>query len=254
MAELSFDQLGKGDETVVLCHGFLGSRTIWQPITKSLSKQYQLIIPDLPGHGSTPAMANSHSMEFMAEKILEILKQQKITKAHFVGHSMGGYIGLAYLDLYAERCSSLTLVNSSCYADTPEKKANRLRSVDLVARNRETYIRSLIRGLFPGYYADGNAEVVETAIQIGLHTTVEGVQGALKGMMNRLDRSELFFSSQKINLVSGTEDPVFEWEVLSPLHDHLPDNQQWSYKGGHMSMMEDAQGLENALLSFLNPA
>ena len=248
---LDHSLLGRGDRTVLLCHGFLGSREIWNAVIPDLEGQYKLLLPDLPGHGRSSAISNVHSMALMADKLAELMDAREIDMVDFVGHSMGGYVGLAFLEKYPERTRSLCLVNSTCKADDEERKVNRLRAIVLAKRSRDAYVRATIRGLFPNGFQNGDGPLIEEAIRIGLQTPIEGIAAALAGMRERQDRCALLSAEVPVFFVAGKSDPVLPWEQLKPIHAMLPEERQWIYQGGHMSMFEDAQGLSRNLLRFL---
>lgn len=239
--------------TLLFCHGYLGHRGIWESIRPAFAQSHRLLLADLPGHGQSPVYSACHTMEFMAEKLVELMNEKQIQQLDFVGHSMGGYVGLALLDNHPERLRSLTLVNSSCKADGEERKQNRLRSIDLAKKSRASYIRATLRSLFPGGFENGHADAVEKAIEIGKNTSLEGVSAALRGMRERPDRCHLLQASVPVYFVAGKNDPVLLWEELLPIHQSLPTHRQWINEGGHMSMLEDPEGLIKALLGFLAP-
>lgn len=249
---LSHRILGKGNRVLLFCHGYLGSQLIWDEVYPEFEKDFRILLLDLPGHGESDNYDELHSMEFMAEKILEVLVELKIDKVDFIGHSMGGYVGLAFAELFPERLSSLTLVNSTGKSDNQERKRNRLRSVELANRNFETYVRATIRSLFPGGFENGQSRKIERAIHIAMKTTAEGLRAALLGMKVRADRTHLLTNSPiPIYFVGGKNDPVLLWSELETIHCALVDSHQWINDGGHMSMFENPEGLANAIKQFL---
>lgn len=90
-----FSDYGKGT-AVVLLHGFLENQTMWDDTVAVLSKKYRVITIDLLGHGLTENLGYIHTMEQMAEAVREVLVHLKVRKSFFVGHSMGGYVALAF--------------------------------------------------------------------------------------------------------------------------------------------------------------
>src|SRR3982751_6144300 len=101
-----YRDLGKGD-AVVLLHGFAEGSEIWNTVLSSL-QDYRLIIPDLPGSGDS-ALPDDVSMEAMAEAIHSILTHEKINEPVLIGHSMGGYITLAFIEKYPEAIKAFGL-------------------------------------------------------------------------------------------------------------------------------------------------
>ena len=121
---IHYNIIGKGP-CIVLLHGFLLSSSIWDELVPILSKKNKVIIIDLPGHGKSGCIAEIHSMELIAEVINFILEKNNINQASFIGHSMGGYISLAFTEKYKSKVNALILLNSTTEKDSAEKKINR---------------------------------------------------------------------------------------------------------------------------------
>ena len=118
-----YSQFGKGD-SVVLLHGFLESSTMWNELIPTISLNHQIISVDLLGHGKTGCIGYVHTMEQMAEAVEAVLKHLKVELTTFIGHSMGGYVALAYAEKHPEKVTGLCLMNSTAMDDSPEKKLN----------------------------------------------------------------------------------------------------------------------------------
>src|SRR5690606_19202303 len=108
---------------------------------EELSTQRRVICIDLPGHGNTGNFGNIHTMELMAEVVNAVLEHLNIYGVSLVGHSMGGYVSLAFAEKYPEKVTGLVLLNSTPEADSKERKINRDRAVDLVLKNKDAYIK-----------------------------------------------------------------------------------------------------------------
>lgn len=85
-------------------------------------KKNRIICIDLLGHGHTGCLGYVHSMELMAETVEAVLKHLKITRSTFIGHSMGGYVALAFAEKNPDALRGLCLMNSTASPDTLEKK------------------------------------------------------------------------------------------------------------------------------------
>ena len=142
-----YKTFGKGP-VIVLLHGFLESSTMWKKLIPEFSKNNFLVTIDFPGHGKSGVISETHSMELMAEVVHELLKELNIASATFIGHSMGGYVALAYAELYEKEAEKLILLNSTPQADSEERKENRDRSIEIVGKVPEAYISMAIGNLF----------------------------------------------------------------------------------------------------------
>ena len=142
---------GEGKENLVLLHGFLENSKIWVEMEKKLSSNFRLIKIDLPGHGKSPKIAEIQTMELMAKKVNETLEALNVRKFHLLGHSMGGYISLAYAELFPNKLKSLTLFFSSYLADSEGKKEQRRKSYKIIEQAFSHYVHAGIPNYFNAY-------------------------------------------------------------------------------------------------------
>jgi len=198
---------GKG-KTIVLLHGFPETSGIWKNFTQHLSKDFRVIAIDLPGHGKSDCFGKVHTMEFMAGMVRDVLKQEKIRKCLLVGHSMGGYVALAFAEKYPEMLKGLGLFHSHPYADSQEERKNRDRTIDLVNRNRFAFITRFIPELFAEEVRQKfGKQIRELADEAG-KMPKEGVVAALEGMKVRNDQRELLrTTSLPVLFIFGLKDP-----------------------------------------------
>ena len=144
--KISFTDQGKGT-TIVLLHGFLENQTMWKAFVPELAKKYRVITINLLGHGQTECLGYVHSMEDQADMVHSVLHELKIKKAILVGHSMGGYVALAFAELYPDNMKGLVLLNSTSRADSDERKVNRDRAIVAVKQNYAAFVRMSISNL-----------------------------------------------------------------------------------------------------------
>ena len=145
--KISFTDDGKG-AAVLLLHGFLENKTMWDKYVSALSKNYRIITIDLLGHGETACVGYVHSMEDQADMLHSLMQHLRIKKVALIGHSMGGYISLAFAEMYPDHVRGIVLLNSTTRPDSDEKKANRDRAITAVKQNYSNFIRMSITNLF----------------------------------------------------------------------------------------------------------
>ena len=145
--KIHFTDQGKGS-VVVLLHGFLENLTMWNDITPQIVKKNRVVCIDLLGHGKSECHGYIHTMEEMAEAVKAVLKKLRLRKVTLVGHSMGGYVALAFADLFPDNVKGLCLMNSTAQADSEEKRINRDRAIVAVKQNYKTFVRISIENLF----------------------------------------------------------------------------------------------------------
>lgn len=202
-----YDQ-GKG-RAVVLIHGFLASGEIWAHIAQKLQRSFRVIRIDLPGHGKSPSFGYVHSMELMARAVKAVLDHLRLRRYVLVGHSMGGYVALAFAEMFAENVKGLCLFQSTAYADTAEKKRDRDRAVSLVRKNRRVYTNATIRSLFAPANREYVGEEIAFAARIAHEATRQGIVAALRGMRDRPARDVvLALGTYPVMMIVGAMDTV----------------------------------------------
>jgi len=257
-AQIFYRTTGKG-KPVVLIHGFAEDGDIWKNQIEFLQQHFYLIIPDLPGSGRSELIKDM-SIEGMAEVINEILNFEvskvsptggDLEGAAMAGHSMGGYITLAFAEKYPEQLSSIALVHSSAFADGEEKKANRLKSIEFVKKNGAyEFLKAVIIDLFTENWASENAAVVETQVEKGKDFTDEAIIQYYRAMIARPDRTHVLKNfSKPVLFIIGRHDKAVPFEQ-SMQQCYLPvqSNIHILRHSAHMGMLEEAGKLNNALL------
>jgi pimeloyl-ACP methyl ester carboxylesterase len=209
MQTLSWMTTGEGP-AMVLLHGFCGSSRYFERVIPELTARYRLIVPDLRGHGASPALPGPYRIEAMAEDVRLLLDALEIDQAVLYGHSLGGYITLAFAELYPERLRGFGLIHSTAYPDSDEAKENRLKAMATI---REQGIRPYVDGLVPRLFAPAHVEsmreAVETAAEIGYGTDPDGAIATLGAMRERPDRRHVLRDARvPVLLVAGEEDRI----------------------------------------------
>ncbi|ESU29845.1 hydrolase of the alpha/beta superfamily protein [Flavobacterium limnosediminis JC2902] len=247
--KIAYSETGKGT-AIVLLHGFLENATMWDFYVADFAKKYRVITIDLLGHGQTECMGYVHTMEDMADAVHAVLHELRIRKAIFVGHSMGGYVSLAFAELYPDNVKGLVLLNSTSRADSDERKLNRDRAIIAVKQNYSAFIRMSIANLFSEDNRERLVNEIESVKLEALKTPLQGIVAALEGMKIRNDREVLLhFAPYPIMLILGKKDPVLNYdENLEQLEG--TDVKFTSFPDGHMSHIENRNKLGKVLLDF----
>ena len=249
-ATISYTDEGQG-ATIVLLHGFLENNTMWDGLRPALAKRNRVVTIDLLGHGKTGCLGYVHSMELMAEAVEQVLSHLKIRRSVFVGHSMGGYVALAFAELLPDNVKGLVLLNSTARADSEERKQNRLRAIAAIKQNHKAFVRMAISNLFRPKNRTVFAQEIKEIKKEALQTPVQGIVAALEGMRIRIDREALLhFSPYQKMMIIGKKDPVLNFEESEEQAGHagvqkviLPD--------GHMSHIENQEEVLSALTEFI---
>ncbi len=248
---ISFTDSGEGT-TVVLLHGFLENKKMWKEYVDLFSKKNRVITIDLLGHGETDSLGYVHEMEDNANVVNEVLNHLNIKKAIILGHSMGGYVGLAFAELYPEKIQKLILLNSTSKEDSAEKKANRTRAIKAVKQNYVNFVSLAIANLFSENNRTRLTDEIEKAKTEALKTPLQGIVASLEGMKIRKDREALLKQNLfPVLLILGKKDPVLNYEEsLAQIENTTVE--LVSFEDGHMSHIENKEELKTILLDFLN--
>lgn len=228
-------------ETLVLLHGFLESKEIWTEFIPEFSKYGRIITIDLPGHGDSECLAEVHTMELMAESAHAVLRELNVEKANFIGHSMGGYVCLAFLELYPELTNDLMLLNSTPEADSEEKKINRDRGVEVVKKNKKAYISMAISNLLTPENEKKYAKEVRTLKERANRFPTEGITAALKGMKIRTNKFDVLHQYKRTKIiVSGKKDPLIDLNEIKSIAKQC-NCRFFALSGGHLSYLESKE-------------
>ncbi len=235
--EIYYKLEGQGP-TIVLLHGFLASSTMWEEFIPKIAKSKTILVIDLPGHGKSGCLSETHSMELMAEVLQSILEKHEINSVSIIGYSMGGYVALAFVELYNHKIDKLVLLNSTPAKDSEERRHNRDRALKVIARNPKAFISMAISNLFvksTQYQYDLEIQKMKKEANT---LPIEGINAAIRGMKNRKDRNFVLkkFSKEKL-MICAINDPLISYEVSKSLA--LQTNTELrTVSGGHMSLVE----------------
>ena len=142
---MDYKVLGSG-KPIVLLHGLALDASIWSEVVRLYEDQAQFILPDLRGHGKSETGNANGSLEQFADDLKQLLDNLDFEKVSLVGHSMGGYISLAFAEKYPERLDNLIMLTSNARADDDDKRKGRLADAEKVLQEGS---RFLAEGMAP---------------------------------------------------------------------------------------------------------
>lgn len=249
--KISYTDSGEGN-AIVLLHGFLENKKMWKEYVDLFAKKNRVVTIDLLGHGESDSLGYVHSMEDNANAVQEVLNNLNISKVIIVGHSMGGYVGLAFAELYPENIQKLVLLNSTSKEDSTEKKLNRTRAIKAVKQNYMSFVSLAIANLFSENNRTRLADEIEKVKIEALKTPLQGIVASLEGMKIRKDRENILHENRfPVLLVLGKKDPVLNYEEsLLQIEDTTAE--LLSFEDGHMSHIENKEELKSILPAFFS--
>lgn len=258
-AAVFYRTVGEG-KTVVLIHGFGEDSDIWDYQVDFLKDHFHLILPDIPGSGRSEMVPNAN-IETYAEIIKAILDNERATAAlpetesiTIIGHSMGGYITLAFAEKYPEQLNSFGLFHSTAFADSEEKKQVRSKAIDFInEKGSNVFLKTSTPGLFTKSFAEKYPERINELIEKGKKFSTEALVQYYNAMITRPDRTDVLKTfSKPVLFIIGEHDMAIPLES-SLQQCYLPLQSQVNLleKSAHMGMWEEKEKCNQILLQFL---
>lgn len=250
--QIAYHKKGQG-KCLVLLHGFPMDSRVWTDFIDKLSETFCVIAPDLPGLGKSEVLAERHEMPLMADAVAAILEAEQISKCVLAGHSMGGYVGMAFANKYAKKLVGLALLHSHASADDEQGRENRNQAILKIQDNKKVFLTDFVEGLFDKKFATHNPEAVRFITDITLSQEKQAVVAAMAGMRDRESHIELL-SKLKVPVlfVLGKSDsrmPVVKIMAQAGLPQHA---ELLMLEGvGHMGFLESPFIEMNALKAFV---
>lgn len=251
-----FDE-GKGP-VVVLLHGFGEDATIWAEQVKLLQQNFRVIAPHFPGSAQSELTENL-SMESMAQAVqqlltlpaLDILPHQKII---LIGHSMGGYVTLAFAEQYPETLNGWGLFHSTSVADSDEKKQVREKGIAFIQKNgAAAFIESTVGNLFSTKTKKERPQLIKDFLHSMNNFSDTSLVSYYRAMINRPDRTDVLKNATvPVLLVLGKDDNAIPYDDALKLA--YMANKTYFYTlqhSGHMGMLEEQEKTNEILLDFV---
>lgn len=250
--EIHYSTQGKGIP-VMLLHGYLENKDIWNSFLPLLYNNYFIITPDLPGHGASSIQENQ-TVETMANAMIAILEVENYKTAHLVGHSMGGYIALAILDIHPSFVKSFCLLHSHPFPDSDAVKQKRQLEIDVIlAGKRNLLATTNIPNAFSSHSLKRLESKIEIAIEIACTTPEKGIIACLKAMQKRPDRSIVLYNTNcNTLLINGLEDNYISMNLINSIKLPTKGTKVDIKKVGHQSFLEEPKQTADILTLFWN--
>lgn len=243
---LSYHRFGRG-APLLLAHGFPLDRAFWNPILPYLRDHFDCIVPDLRGFGESPAAEAGYSLEDMAADLSALLAELGLPSAFLAGHSMGGYLALAFARRFGAQLLGLGLLGTQAAPDAPERRQMRYETIEQVRREG---VHPLL-GMADKLTADSRH--APTLRQIIQRQRSAGVMGALQAMAERPDSlPTLSALTVPVVIVHGLDDTLVPIERAREMKAALPPATLLELPGvGHSPPYEAPEEVAATLKSLL---
>ena len=239
---------------LVLLHGFPFDSTLWAPVRALIPSDLTVLAPDLPGFGAEPALPEM-SMDALADWLAGWLTAQGIEQVAVAGHSMGGYVALAFAARHRARVRGLGLLHSTAAPDAPEKRATRDEQIAHVeAHGPARLVPKLIAPLVAPENAARLQPVLDAFVARAAALPAGPFAAVIRGLRDRPDRRDVLRRARfPVLFVSGDLDPIVppaaateQYNLTRPAagrrFDELPT-------AAHLGMLEDPAAVATAVAS-----
>lgn len=249
---LAYETKGSGGTPLLLVHGFPLTSAMWRPQIDALSESRRVIAPDLPGFGQTPGAAAS--MDAYAETLRELLDALDVQRVVLAGFSMGGYVALAFLRLYAERVAGLVLVDTKAGADSDDVKKGRYAMAERArAEGKQIVIEAMMPRLVSASTLANRPDVVKAVRDVEAGATLDGIVGALTAMAERPSSvGDLAGIAVPALIIVGAEDPITPPADAQAMDAAIPDAHLATIaNAAHMTTLEQPAEVSAAIAEWL---
>jgi pimeloyl-ACP methyl ester carboxylesterase len=253
-AQIDVEDRGSGD-AIVLLHGFPLTRAIWDAQVDALSRSHRVFCPDLRGMGASSSPDGPYLMETLASDIAGMLDAMSVERATIVGHSLGGYVALAFARMYVERVAGLALVCSRIAADSPEQA--RAREDLAVVIERKNSIQPAIEAYVPKLFAPETPalrpDLVERVCEIARCNDPLGAAAMLRGMAQRIPADDIVGDVEgEVLVIAGGADRLFGRTEARQVTDAFRSGRlEFCEASGHLPMLEEPDRVSALLLGWL---
>jgi len=249
---ISYSDTGSGS-TIVLLHGYLESSEIWNSFAEKLAGRFRVISVDLPGHGGSDIFGEIHTMEFMAGAVYGLLEDLNTGSVFMAGHSLGGYVTLAFLEFFPEKLTGYCLFHSQPFADQPAAIEKRRREIEIVkAGKKELMYPDNVERMYAAVNLGRLTESLRRSKDIASRIPDKGIIAVLNGMIARPSRVHLMEEGKVPCLwVLGAMDNYISCEAIqSQVKLPIKSEVVILKNSGHMGFVEEENEALEAVRRF----
>ena len=252
--------INENQKTIVLLHGYLETMNIWNELVDLLKDKYRVIVLDMPGHGltdSAPAQKGGvsvNTMEFGADVVKALIEKCNAKNVVLGGHSMGGYVTLAFCRKYPGALQKAIIFNSNPYKDDPSKAEDRKREIDVIRAGKLDMLAELsIPKMFkPENLRLFDDKIMETIELCDMHNP-EGIVASVMGMQQREDTTDIMENPPvPMMMFEGDSDRFLDLEAVTQMIRKFPKVKHILLENtGHNSFIEAQEKVYQHICDFV---
>jgi 3-oxoadipate enol-lactonase len=237
--QLNFTDSGGAGEAVVLAHAIGCDHRMWSDLVPRLAKDFRVIALDARGHGMSPVVPRPYTLEIMADDACLVLEKLGIAKAHWVGLSMGGMVGQAFVLRHPARLLKLVIANSTC-SYGPEGRALWQSRAKQVQEGGLAAIRPTVEARYfsEEFRASEPAKVAEVMERF-MQTPMEGYLGCCDAIAKLDYADDLIRAKAKTLVIAGELDAGTPPAMSEAIAAKIPGARMATIAGAaHLSAVE----------------
>ena len=241
--------------TLVFSSGLGGSARFWAPQLPVLRDAYRILFYDHAGSGRSPAtLPDDYSIGDMADELIALLATLNVDRCHFIGHALGGLVGLQMALKAPKLLASQVLINAWSSPNPHSARCFAVRKQLLRDSGPAAYVQAQALFLYPAdWIAEHSAQLAED----DAHALAHFPEPA--NLLRRIAALQAFDIEAKLGgiqtptlLIANRDDMLVPWQRSQHLATHLPNARlELLEYGGHASSVSDSEVFNRVLLDYL---
>lgn len=250
--QITYYKTGHGP-VILLVHGFPANRHLWRHIVPGLAQHYTVLLPDFfeqEGDWQEEGYTSTHQL---ARGFHDILEHEQVDRVLIAGHSMGGYMGLAFAALYPDRLAGLSLIHSSPVGDDPERAEGRRKTVSILEKGgKSPFLKKMVPALFSETFRKTEQETVSRQLDEALEVNDQALVAFYRAIMERDATTEVTRTAHfPVQNIIGKKDTLANiTKELAPQNLSNVNFVSICEDEAHMAMLENPGALLKDLLHF----
>lgn len=240
---------------LLFLHGFCENHTLWDHIIPDISYEGAIVSPDLPGFGKEPLPFNEFSLEDIATYVYKSLRKQHITSCICIGHSLGGYITLAFKTKYPDFVKKIGLVHSTSYDDKPDKKEARNKLIEFLDKNpSRSFLSTFAHTLFCNTNKKRLRSEIEKVVRMSDGLQGKTIQAYARAMRDRKNSIRILSKEKSPLFIGGECDASVPIKMSKKQIDLIKDQSNcYIFENvAHMGMYENTNATIEAINKFVS--